>query len=286
MSDLFPRTVVGGVSMPRMLIGTNWLLGWSHTGPAADAAIKERYQKAEDFYPILHTYLEHGIDALMAPASSQPHLIDGIHYTEDKDGKKITIVDTPQMCVDDSAEGRRKAEAVIKHSAEVGSTFCLMHHVSVEQLINKNLKEIPRLPDYLSMMRENGLIPGVGAHMPEVILYADANGYDVETYIQLFNCMGFLMQVEIESVIKIIHNANHPVMTIKPMAAGRTTPYVGLTFNYNVLRDIDMVTVGATTPLEAEEDIEYALAALQHRLPDVEGRASSGEGQDVLKKKI
>ena len=26
----FPRTVVGGVSMPRMIIGTDWILGYSH----------------------------------------------------------------------------------------------------------------------------------------------------------------------------------------------------------------------------------------------------------------
>ncbi len=26
-SKLFPRTTVGGVDLPRMLMGTNWLLG-------------------------------------------------------------------------------------------------------------------------------------------------------------------------------------------------------------------------------------------------------------------
>jgi len=36
MSDLFPRTTVGGVSLPRMIIGTNWFLGWSHTTAAKD----------------------------------------------------------------------------------------------------------------------------------------------------------------------------------------------------------------------------------------------------------
>ena len=30
----FPRTAVGGVPMPRMIIGTNWILGYSHKGPA------------------------------------------------------------------------------------------------------------------------------------------------------------------------------------------------------------------------------------------------------------
>ena len=31
----FPRTTVAGVSVSRMIIGTNWILGWSHRSPAA-----------------------------------------------------------------------------------------------------------------------------------------------------------------------------------------------------------------------------------------------------------
>jgi len=282
----FPRTEVGGVSMPRLIIGTNWMLGWSHTGAAADAGIKGKYRKPEDFYPVLHTYLEQGVDAIMAPASDHPLLLDAIHYAEDRDARKIIIVDTPVINVDDTAEGRREAEAVIKRSAEAGSTFCLLHHTSVEQLVNKNKREITRLPDYLSMVREAGLIPGCSAHMPEVVLYCDANGYDVETYIQIFNCMGFMMQVEVETVAGIIRNAKHPVMTIKPCAAGRCTPFVGFNFNWNVLRDCDMVTVGASSAMEAEEDIEVSLAALERRAPRVKGRGSPNENQDTLKKKL
>ena len=286
MKQQFPRTEVGGVSLPRMIIGTNWLLGWSHTGAAADAGIKARYQKPEDFYPVLHAYLEHGINAIMAPASDHPLLLDAIRYAEDKDGSGIIIIDTPVINVDDTPEARLEAERVIKNSAAVGSRFCLLHHTSVEQLINKNKREITRLPDYLAMVREAGLIPGCSAHMPEVVLYCDANGYDVETYIQIFNCMGFMMQVEVESVANIIMNAKHPVMTIKPFAAGRTTPFVGFNFNWNVIRPCDMITVGAHTRAEAEEDIELSFAALEHRAPRLSGRGSPNRDQDVLQKKL
>ena len=282
----FPRTTVGGIDMPRMIIGTNWLLGWSHTGAAADAGIKEKYQRPEDFYPVLHAYLEHGINAIMGPMSDNDLGYDAIKYAEDKDGKHVIIVDTPVINVDDTPQARLEAEKQIKKSASLGCEFCFLHHVSVEQLVNKNKRQITRLPDYTKMVRDAGMLPGCGAHMPEVILYCDANGYDVESYIQIFNCMGFMMQVEIENVARIINNANHPVMTIKPMAAGRTTPYVGLTFNWNAIRSCDLVTVGAASAKEAEEDIEYSLAALEHRFPDVEGRGSSGKNQDVLKKKV
>lgn len=277
----FPRTEVAGISLPRLLIGTNWLLGWSHTGAAADRSIREKFQKPEDFYPVFEAYLEHGIDAIMAPVSTQPLCLDAIKYAEQKSGRRLIIIDTPAINVDDSPSARAEAAKTIKHSREIGATFCLIHHTSAEQLVNKNQKSITRLPDYLAMIRDEGLLPGLSAHMPELVTYSDANGYDVETYIQIFNCMGFLMQIEVESVARIIRNAKHPVMTIKPMAAGRTTPFVGLNFNWAVLRDCDMITVGAGSAAEAREDIEISLAALERREPELAARSSPFK-QDIL----
>jgi hypothetical protein len=58
------------------------------------------------------------------------------------------------------------------------------------------------------------------------------------------------------------------------MAAGRTTPFVGLTFAWHAIRPCDMVGVGCLTPDEAAEDIEISLAAFAHRPPNLEGRSS------------
>ena len=278
----FPRTTVAGVSLPRIIIGSNWIFGWSHTGHAADLFIKEQHSTADQTIAVLNAFMQYGIDAWMAPFSSHPQALDRIKAIQDKIGKKIILIDTPVLNMDDNAAARRDTEAIIKTSKEIGSTFCLVHHSSCEQLVNKNKKTMDRLPDYLKMIRDAGLIPGLSVHMPEVIQYADLNGYDVETYIQIFNCLGFMMQIEIESVIRIIHEAKKPVMTIKPMAAGRTTPYVGLTFNWNVLRKQDMVTVGCINAHEAHEDVEISMAAMEHRLPNVEGRSSPAK-QTIIK---
>jgi hypothetical protein len=69
-------------------------------------------------------------------------------------------------------------------------------------------------------------------------------------------------------VQKVIHEARLPVTTIKPMAAGRLMPYVGLPFVWSTLRDRDLVTVGTLTPDEAKECIEISRAALEHRRAD------------------
>lgn len=270
----FPRTTVGGISMPRMIVGTNWILGYSHTGAAADAMIRRAHKRGEEAAEMVAYALSQGIDAMMAPFTSNPDLVEAVKRGEEKAGRKMILIDTPGINVDDTAEGRAATQAIFKASAKLGATFCLIHHGSAEKLVNKHKQEISRLDDYTSMIREAGMIPGLSAHMPELILYSDQNGYDVETYIQIYNCMGFLMQIEIESVARIIHNAKKPVMTIKPMAAGRCTPYVGISFNYATLRDCDMVTVGCLNSLELAEDIEIARALFEHRLPNLQGRSS------------
>ena len=270
----FPRTEVAGVSLPRMLMGSNWMLGYSHTTVSADEMIRRRYSQAQSVCDMVSAYLEYDIDAMMAPFGGQDVLMDGIKMAEDATGKKIIKIDTPIINVNDSAEGRAEARAKIEESAKNGATFCLIHHSSAEQLVNKNKGTIERLPDYTDMIRQAGMIPGLSAHMPELILYSDANEYDVQTYIQLYNCVGFLMQVEVEGVRAIIENAKKPVMSIKSMAAGRVSPYVGITFSFATLRPCDMVTVGAFTPEEVHEDVEIGLAAIERRFPNLERRSS------------
>ncbi|MBR4360703.1 MAG: hypothetical protein IKP32_08800 [Clostridia bacterium] len=271
----FPRTEVAGQSLPRMLIGTNWILGYSHTGPAADDMIKRRHANPENTALLLDAYMQYGIDAMMAPNFTEgTPMRQAIHRVEEAYQRPIIQIVTPGINVDDSAAARAEAEKTIRQCAKDGATFCLIHHASAEQLVNKNRRTMDRLPDYLDMIRQHGMIPGLSAHMPELIQYSDDNEYDVQTYIQIYNCMGFLMQVEVEGVNSVIWNAKKPVMTIKSMAAGRCTPFVGLTFSYTTLRPCDMVTLGAFTPDEVHEDVEIALATLEHRHPLLGKRSS------------
>jgi len=281
-NDLFPRTTVAGVSLSRMIIGTNWMLGWSHTTPAADHQIKRRFPDGESAFPMLKTFLDRGVDTIMGMLQQEKVMQDAVRIAQERTGKKLIVIDTPIINVDDSEEGRREARATIRRSREAGATFCFLHHSSAEQLVNKNKHQIVRLDDYTDMIRQEGMIPGLSAHMPELILYSDENGYDVETYIQLYNCMGFLMQIEVETIAQIIHNAKKPVMTIKPMAAGRVSPFVGLNFVWNTIRSCDMVTVGCTDAEEAAEDVEISLAAIERRLPGIGKRSSPNVRQDAF----
>ena len=51
--NLFPRTTVGGLSLSRMIVGTNWFLGCSHATAAKDKYlvnnVKDRKKIADIF---------------------------------------------------------------------------------------------------------------------------------------------------------------------------------------------------------------------------------------------
>jgi hypothetical protein len=264
-SSVFPRTTVGGVSLPRLLVGTNWFLGWSHTSLAKDNFIKE-YQTRTRIGAMLKVFLQYGIDAVMAPLST--HMDDSIREAEQHAGQRITRIYTPAFDLNPGGAPVEQAEAVFDRCAELGATFCMPHQSVTDALIDRRAGVIRDLEHYTRMIRERGMLPGLSTHMPETVIYADKMDADVETYIQLYNSAGFLMQVEADWVMKVIREAKKPVMTIKPLAAGRILPVVGLAFVWNTIRDQDMVTIGTTTPEEAREVIELSLDLLNRRLPE------------------
>jgi hypothetical protein len=257
--------MVGGVSLPRMLIGTNWFLGYSHTSLAKDRFIKEM-QDREHIAQVLTVFLEYGIDAVMAPLSE--HLEDAIRAAEDRTGRGMIRILTPSFNIRPGGSPEDEPEAVFDRCRELGATFCLPHQCVTDALVDRMYEVIRDIDKYSRIIRERGMIPGLSTHMPETVVFADRMGADVETYIQIYNAAGFLMQVEVDWVMRIVRNAKRPVMTIKPLAAGRLLPLVGLAFVWNTIRDQDMVTIGTTTPDEAREVVELSLDLLGHRIPD------------------
>jgi len=264
MEQAFPRTIVGGVSLPRLIIGTNWFLGYSHTSPAKDRFIKE-LQTQQRITEILEVFLEWGINAVMGPLSDA--LEAAIRDAEDSTGIHIIRILTPSFNITPGGSPEDEPEVMLDRARSLNATFCLPHQCVTDALIDRRSHTIRDIDRYTRMIRERGMIPGLSTHMPEAIIYADRQEADIETYIQIYNAAGFLMQIEADWVMNIIHEARKPVLTIKPLAAGRLLPIVGLSFVWSTLRDCDLVTIGVTTPHEAREVIELSMRLINHEVP-------------------
>jgi hypothetical protein len=270
---MFPKTIVGGVSVSRMIAGTNWLMGFSHCTPAKDALINEAVPDAKRIADVFEVFFRAGVNAVMGQVQHD-RLYNGIRDAEQRTGVEAVIISTPAFPTNkrtpvdgfDMDEVARILDIEVAH----GATFCFPHTDTTDKMVDHCTRELRCMDQLCAAIRERGMIPGLSTHVPESIIYADETGLDVETYISIFNAMGFLMQVEVDWTARIIEKAKHPVMTIKPMAAGQIRPLQALTFNWNAIRECDMVTVGAMTPREAEELIEISLAILERRHPDGE----------------
>jgi hypothetical protein len=263
----FPRTTVGGVSVSRMLIGTNWFLGYSHHSLAKDNFIRS-YQTRKNIADILTVFMQSGIDTIMGMPENI--LAEAIQDAEQRTGHKAIFILTPHFNFLPGGPAETEPQRVFDKCKKLGATFCFPHQCVTDALVDRMHGTIRDIGTYTAMIRERGMVPGLSTHMPESVVITDKMGYDIETYIQIYNAIGFLMQVEVDWVMRIIQKAQKPVMTIKPLAAGKLLPPVGLAFSWNTIREQDMVTVGTTTPEEAKEVIELSLDFLNRRLPENE----------------
>lgn len=265
----FPRTQIEDLSVSRMIIGSNWFLGYSHTSKAKDEFIKQRMD-AQRIAEVLEVFLREGIDTFFGVRPEATHLQDAAKMAEDRVGRELIGIATPHINVGDNQEDFDETRRIIDAHADLGAKICMPHQASTDALVDRRTRSIRNLDQYTKMIRDRGMIPGLSTHMPETPIYADESGSDVATYIQIYNAAGFLMQIEVDWVHRSIWQRKNPVLTIKPLAAGRLLPLVGLAFSWATLRDIDMVAVGCMTPDEAKEVIEISRAQLERRNSNIE----------------
>lgn len=259
MAD-FPRTDVGGVSLPRLICGTNWMLGYSHTSSAKDKLIKDLFDNAEKIGKVIEVFARNGCNAVMSPMHEGVR--QAIRDVEQKTGAPVLWIVTPGNQSPDPDVWKK----IVDEAKEMGADFCFPHQCMTDPRIDRLNKCLaPDLMEALRYVRSAGMIPGLSTHTPEAIPCSDSCGADVETYIQPYNAAGFLCQVETDWLQRLFRNAKKPVMTIKPLAAGRLLPPTGLAFSWSTLRDCDMVTLGTMSTYEAEESIEISRACIERR---------------------
>jgi len=266
--DLFPRTSIGGISVSRMIVGTNWFIGSSHASLAKDMYIREHVSDRNKIADILEIYLKAGVDGIMGPIAYDL-LSDSIKEAENRVGRRMVVISTPFLPFSNDPNevgfDLDGVEKILDNEAACGAHICMPHQSVTDTMLDRYSRKIRGMDTVCKMIRDRNMVPGLSTHMPETIIYADETGLDVETYIQIYNAMGFLMQIEVDWIADIIQNARKPVLTIKPMAAGQIRPFQALYFAWNSLRACDMITLGTMSPREAEECIQMSLDILGHK---------------------
>jgi len=263
----FPRTRIENISLSRLVAGTNWFFGYSHTSAARDALIHETVTP-DRMADILEVFARAGVDAVYGVRPQRDDFHRAIIEAENRVGRKVVRIAIPTLNVAAGDEALGETERILDDYAAIGTDICMPHQCTTDALVDRRARRIANMETYLAMIRERGMTPGLSTHMPETPIYADETGLDVAAYVQIYNAAGFLMQIEVDWVHRMIWQRSKPVIAIKPLAAGRLDPLVGLAFSWATLRRQDMVCVGTMTADEAREVIDISLALLEGRGPE------------------
>lgn len=265
-----PMTEIGGRSISRVLCGSNCFFGHSHFSAARSNWLR-RHFTIDRIVEVMCAAAEEGVNGTIS--GDVEEMAEAIARV-----KKLTGVEYQWM----ATPGGANIEELIRgihHSAELGAQICMPHVSYTDNNLLVAEKTIVGAEEITALTRELGMGTGWSTHRPETIVVSDAAGYDIDTYVQPFNSIGFLCSVETDWVSHVIRNAHHPVVCIKPLGAGRIMPPTGLQFVYHNCKPTDTCAIGFMSPEEAEEDIKvvrYILEQTEEQLALQETRSKAG----------
>ena len=256
-----PMTNIGGLEISRLICGSNPFGGFSHFSAARDRWLRKHFT-VERITEVLERCAVHGINAVVSgineplgQALQALHKQTGFHmnWICTPSGPDLkTCLDGIQWCADNHVE------------------ICMPHPSYTDPNLHVEEGVIVGAEEICARVRELGMIPGFSTHRPETVTVGDRAGYDIETYIQIYNAIGFLCAVETDWEQRIINNTPKPIICIKPLAAGRIMPPTGFLFVYNTIKPIDTVACGFLSTDEVDEDVEIVQQILAGQSVEVE----------------
>jgi hypothetical protein len=245
----FPMTEIGGISISRLVIGSNTFMGFSHFTASKDRWLK-RYFTVERIVEVLEYCSEQGLNAICS--SPEDKMYEALRIHEDKTGRHINWFCTP------GGGNLQELHDGIEKTASVGAEFCMPHTSWTDARLIPAENRIIDYEEVARHIRDLGMRPGLSTHRPESIVVGDNAGYDIDVYIQPYNSVGFLCSVETDWTASVIRGTSKPVLSIKPLGANRIMPITGLSFVYHTIKPIDTVCIGMLSVEEAQEDIQIA----------------------------
>ncbi len=256
-----PMTKIGGLEICRLICGSNPFGGFSHFSKARSVWMN-RYFTVERVLEVLVRCCEHGINAVVSGINEKlGAALERLHDETDHQMHWICTPGGPDLktCLEGT-----------QWCADHNVSICMPHPSYTDANLDVARGVIRGADEICAKVRELGMIPGFSTHRPETVTVGDKAGYDIETYIQLYNAIGFLVPVETDWAARVITGSPKPIICIKPLAAGRILPPTAFTFVYHTIKPIDTVACGFLSVEEVDEDVQIVQQILAGRQVDVE----------------
>jgi hypothetical protein len=253
----FPTFTIEGVTVPRVICGTNALCGWSHVSAGRDAWIR-RYYTPKRVARVFAACMELGATAVMGPL--YPPLVEALDETEKLAGQRPLWLSTTH-----APPGPDSTPDQARQIHEAGAPICSIHGAWVDRWVLE--EDWEALERCISQIREAGLIPAAVCHYSDRLAKLAESGVDLALLGTPVNQTGWWMYPDRESAVEVVRHVGQPLLAIKPLACGR--------FEEGQLREwlewlvdregVDAVAIGPMNEEEAQESIPILCDLLSQR---------------------
>lgn len=246
-----------GVKISRLICGTNAFCGISHFTKSQDMFLEEYFRDVSKIAEIMeYLFEEFGVNVCIS--SPRDSIAKAIEMVENEMGEKYHWLCTPSGTRQTAKGTGSKLKEQIKWCADHNVTACMPHRSWTDFRLNKDRNEITDVTEHLELIRDLGMSTGLSTHYYETLRICHQKKYDVDLVIQPVNPIGFQSNIEVNTLLSTIQNTKIQIIAIKPLAAGRLVPEIGLNFAFQNIKPNDFVACGFDCIQNADYDAQLA----------------------------
>ncbi len=248
------------LEISKIVCGTNPFLGISHFTISRDMFLREFFTVDRIAEVMGYVMEEFGINACIS--SPRDEIYKAINRVEEELGTRYLWICTPSATRETAVGLEPDLHQQIQWCADHQVSVCMPHRSYTDNNLHVAERRIIGIEPYLAQIRDLGMVPGLSTHYYETLQIVREREYDVSLVIQPLNTLGFQSNIEVNTLAGMIKHSPKQVLAIKPFAAGRLLPEVGLQFVFSNIKKNDIVACGFDSIQNADYDCQLALELL------------------------
>jgi hypothetical protein len=227
-----PTGRIGKLEVTRLICGGNLFSGFAHSGDLLYVhSLLQHYFTDDKILDTLQLCEESGINTTILRTDEQIVRVLK-RYRKERGGKIQWIAqtypepdnlkDNVKLAIDNGAAG----------------AYC-MGGVADDTFVKAGKAEL--IGEFVSFIKQNGLVAGVGSHSMETAIISEQQKFDPDFYFKTFNSVGYYSQ-DTRDVAALMKTIKKPWIAFKVLGAGRVLPEDG--FDLAFKSGADFINVG------------------------------------------
>ncbi len=231
-----PCAKVGNVKISRLICGGNLINGYAHSRNLIYvSSLLKHYFTDEKVFETLRVAEENGINTLISNVSSMAHGQENTIRLLNKywkTGGKIQWLAQADSTVDNPT-------GHVKKAIDNGAVGVFIQGACGDTLVKSGRLDV--IEKVISLIKDKGLIAGVGGHSLEVPIAIETAAIGVDFHFKTLNDVNYMCDAP-RQTIEFMKKVNKPWIAYKVLGAGVTRPEKG--FEYAFENGVDFIVAG------------------------------------------